>query len=529
MRHLLLGAVVCCIAANVLAAVTEQDLARHGIHQITLTAERDHANPFQDVDVTVEVTSPSGTRQKIDAFWDGGRTWRARVAATERGEWTWRSTASTGDKGLTQHGSLKHEGKLATGPLRVADSGTHFVDAAGEPFFWLGDTAWNGALRSTDEQWEKYLSTRKGQHYNVIQFVTTQWRGGREVVPQHAFEGNENITVDPAFFQKMDRKLTAIEDHGLVPSPVMLWALNADDPGQALAEKDATRLAKYQVARWGAFHPAWLLGGDGRYNKDGPRWNRIGQAAFGDHHEQLVTMHPSGANWVGDLFADQKWFDYIGYQSGHGDSDTSLKWLTSGPPAQGWKKHGSRPIINLEPNYEGHPGYQSKMPHPALHVRRAGWWSNLVTPPAGLTYGNNEIWVWNHEAGPAENHKNIGVVQPWDQGLEQEGLEDMTLMRRFFESGPWWDLRPAQHVLIEQPGEKNAAEFVAVAQTRDQNWTVAYLPVGTAIRLKTRNGANADWFDPRTGERKTLGQTRPGEQMFAAPDDRDWVLSIRTK
>ena len=41
----------------------------------------------------------------------------------------------------------------------------------------------------------------------------------------------------------MDRKVDAINAHGMIAVPVALWAFGPDDPGQALAEVDAVRLA----------------------------------------------------------------------------------------------------------------------------------------------------------------------------------------------------------------------------------------------------------------------------------------------
>jgi len=34
------------------------------------------------------------------------------------------------------------ERAASPGPIRVSESGRHFVGRDGRPFFWLGDTAW---------------------------------------------------------------------------------------------------------------------------------------------------------------------------------------------------------------------------------------------------------------------------------------------------------------------------------------------------------------------------------------------------
>jgi len=181
--------------------------------------------------------------------------------------------------------------------------------------------------------------------------------------------------------------------------------------------------------------------------------------------------------------------------------------------------------VNLEPNYEAHPAYQSRQLHGNHHVRRAAYWSLLVSPTAGLTYGHNAVWVWNTEPGPAENHAGVGTVQPWDTGLRTEGIASMTICAEFFAAGPFGRLRPAPQLLAAQPGEQNPAQFIAAATTDTGDWTVLYLPVGGTVTLRpdAKPAGTAAWFDPRTGQR----QPATGGPAYAAPDLQDWVLEFR--
>jgi hypothetical protein len=286
----------------------------------------------------------------------------------------------------------------------------------------------------------------------------------------------------------------------MIAAPVNLWTLTKTDPGQTLTEAAAIQLARYQNARWGAYHVVWLLGGDGCYERDGlmEKFRHIGQAVFGDRHDRLVTLHPCGQTWIGEDYRHESWFDFIGYQSGHGDSDEQVRWLVQGPPAAQWANDSVLPVINLEPNYEGHPAYQSKNSFTAYHVRRASYWSLLVSPPAGVTYGNNEIWNWGEAPGPSENHPNVGTVQAWRQGVTTEGIGQMTILRAFFEQLRWIELEPAPDLLSRQPGNANPNHFIAAAQTTDGAQAVLYLPTGGLVEL-TRAFSKARWFDPRNG------------------------------
>lgn len=535
--HYWLTAFPAVMLVSIGTVATADDVARWQVAEVELTAADEHADPLA-VSCTVSLTSPDGAKTTIDAFWDGDRTWRARFSPEKPGTWHWTSDCEL-DGGLNgTRGSFRVSDRPAdttisrNGPVRLADDRLHFVRADGEPFFWLADTAWNGVLRSKPEDWNKYLESRRDQGFTAIQFVATQWRGGRDVLPFQVFNVEEDrLSVNTDVLRDFDAKVAAINEHGLVAVPVMLWALREDDPGQALSETHALRLARYLKARWGAYDVVWFLGGDGRYQNI-ERWKRIGRAVFPGHEtidsmHRLATLHPSGQSWVIENFVEEPWFDFIGYQSGHGERERELRWLTTGPPARQWKQKPTLPILNIEPNYEGHPAYGSEKTFTDREVRRAAWWSLLIAPPAGVTYGNNEIWVWNAEAGPAENHGNLRNVEPWHEGLESKGIASMTILRSFFESGPWTSLRPAQALIAEQPGDGDPPGFVAAAKSPDHSWAVLYLPVGGTVKI--RNGEleslEPTWFDPRTGERSPVQTNESG--VFTAPDTRDWVLEFR--
>ncbi|MHC5035621.1 MAG: apiosidase-like domain-containing protein, partial [Planctomycetota bacterium] len=285
------------------------------------------------------------------------------------------------------------------GPVGLSVDRRHFAHADGTPFFWLGDTAWNGALKSRGEDWDDYLAMRRSQGFTAVQFVCTQWRAAAtDHRGEKAYEVDGRLRINPAFFQRLDARVAAANEQYLVAAPVMLWAYGEEDPGRALAEEDAIRLARYMVARWGAYQVVWILGGDADYRgAHADRWKRLGRAVFGERRDRLVTLHPQGLHWVAQEFRDESWYDFIGYQSGHGDSDEDLRWLTGGPPASQWAGEPARPVVNLEPNYEAHPAYQSGKPFTDREVRRAAYWSLLVSPTAGLTFGHNSIWAWQEE------------------------------------------------------------------------------------------------------------------------------------
>src|SRR5690348_15638153 len=64
----------------------------------------------------------------------------------------------------------------AQAPLRLSDDHRSLVDATGEPFFFLGDTAWSVVWKGRPEQWVRYLDRRQAQGYSVLQVNLLPWR-----------------------------------------------------------------------------------------------------------------------------------------------------------------------------------------------------------------------------------------------------------------------------------------------------------------------------------------------------------------
>jgi hypothetical protein len=522
------------------------NVLRWTAYELAFESERTREHPFWDVDLTVELTAPSGRAFTIDGFWDGGQTWRARLRLDEIGEWRWRTFASDADDaGLhDQSGALTcvpYEGPNPVyrhGPVQVAGDGHTLAHADGTSFLWLGDTVWNGLIRANDADWGDYLCTRRAQGFSVIQFFSTHWRGlATDPEGQAAYAEDGRFTVNPRFYQRLDPKVASIADHGLLASAIVVLSLYDEEPGWAWPAAQLIRFARWLRARWGAYHVAWSFGGDGDFSGErAERWKPIGAAVYNNPPEALVTMHPRGWCWVGDEFRDQPWVTFYVYQSGHSADEPKVRWLPEGPHTNDWLQQPPRPIINVEPNYEDHPSYGSGVRFTAAEVRRASYWSLLITPPAGVTYGHFSLWAWASErepVGEAIRRQAEYTLEPWWSVLATPGAESMTILRRYFESGDWWALRPAQDLLSGQPGDDDARRFIAVARTLIGDWTAAYLPTGGSIQLHpgAATDSSARWFDPRNGHWLAAEPaTATAERLsFTAPSDGDWVLDLRRR
>ncbi|MEM9831645.1 MAG: DUF4038 domain-containing protein [Bacteroidota bacterium] len=485
-------------------------------YEIAFTSHVTYPNPLYDVTgFYAEFTSPTGQKKKIYGFWNGGTDWRIRFMPDELGNWHYQTVCSDASNAGLHWQTETFECVSNHSPLPIHQHGAiihqkgdyHLSHTDGTPFLWIGCTAWNGLLKSTDQEWDTYLKHRSGHGYSVIQCVATQWRGGdMNNHLQVAFTGQQPIQINPIFFQHIDQKISKINQYGLVAALVLLWALPYGEgrelsPGFQLAQPEAILLAKYLVARYGAYHVVWLPGGDGFYTSIYEnRWKNIGRAVFGGKPPGVVALHPMGRSWVGDVYAKENWVDVIGYQSGHSSSQSSVEYITKGPANQRWNQLPPRPTINMEPCYE--EIFQSIT---AKDVRDAAYWSLFSTPVAGVTYGANGIWPWIRQGETILNHGELSrqSVSSWQESINLPGSQQFSYLAKFIQQFDWWKLRPDASLLQHQPGDQSHAHFISVVRTEDYRTVLLYIPHPTdsiEVNNPRQLAYEAQWYDPVEGK-----------------------------
>src|SRR5579862_377054 len=134
-----------------------------------------YTNALQEATLTAIFTSPVGETRVVEGFWDGGRTWRVRFCPDIPGQWTFTTICSdrtnSGLDGQTRKflcTSAVGDGAFQKhGPVRLARDHRHFEHADGTPFFWVGDTVWDGARLANTKDWQRYAAIRSSQTFNV--------------------------------------------------------------------------------------------------------------------------------------------------------------------------------------------------------------------------------------------------------------------------------------------------------------------------------------------------------------------------
>jgi hypothetical protein len=515
------------------------EIHQWGRYEGVLESERAWDDPVHELEVRVGVTAPSGRTRSVPAFWDGGRQFKVRVCPDERGEWSARVEDGVEDAGLAKWNDrftcVAYEGEnrlYRHGTVGVAPGGHHLQHADGTPFFFLADTAWNGPMQATAEEWEHYLGDRGAKSFSAVMFLPTQYRAC-EGTPdgRRAYEGRDPIRIDPLFFRHIDAKVDAVNRAGMLAVPLLLHAGRdtALNPGNDLGPGEAATLARYQVARWGAHHVLWDFVAEADFHLDAERWRKLGRAVFGRGGGHPVTVHPHGRDWVLDELGAEPWLDVCGYQSAHGDDDDHWRWILHGPPSRDWRRLPARPVINLEPPYEGHLGRPGGVLFDDFWVRRASLWSLLSVPPAGVGYGSHGVWSWSDGSAPPMAHAKTGTPMPWREALEAPGAAQLGRLAELLAGLDWWRLRPADDVLATQPGERDVRLTALAVRSDEGDVALVYSPSGAELSLDLRalrRPLELHFVDPRSACSSDTVRCEDERWQGRPPGDGDWLVVL---
>ena len=162
-------------------------------YEIVLKAENTYENPYAEVEVWADLKGPNFSR-RVYGFWDGGDTYRIRIAPTAAGIWSWVSCSNRNDGGLNgKVGGLtaiewteaeKNENICRRGFLKASANGHALEHADGTPYFLIGDT-WlaGGSFRypwyeddverpmGSEAGFKDYVRYREKQGFNSVVII----------------------------------------------------------------------------------------------------------------------------------------------------------------------------------------------------------------------------------------------------------------------------------------------------------------------------------------------------------------------
>ncbi len=419
------------------------------------------------------------------------------------------------------------------GNLKVSQNKRFLVHEDGEPFFYLGDTAWELFHRLNRNEAKKYLDNRRQKGFTVIQAVVLAELNGLNIPNAYGDKplmGNDPTRPNAKYFNHVDYIVGQAESRGIYIGMLPTWGdkvTKAWGKGPVVFDKDNAVVYGRFLGRRYRNKPniIWILGGDRVADGTEDIWRAmavgIRQGGRGKH---LMTYHPQGGRTSAQWFHEDAWLDFNMLQSGH----SAFNLPNYEKVSADYNRKPIKPCLDGEPRYEDHPvnwkptgGWFGD-----FDVRQAAWWA-IFAGAFGHTYGCHDIWQMH-----APGRKPISFARNnWYDALDLPGAQDMTHVRNLMESRPFLSRVPDQSLIVEG----QAGGMAHVQATRGDGYVFVYIPTGNTIKVRfgVVSGRNlkAWWFDPRTGAARYIGKFPNKSAWTFHPPNKpargnDWILVL---
>ncbi|MHA4806870.1 glycoside hydrolase family 140 protein [Flavitalea flava] len=425
--------------------------------------------------------------------------------------------------------------------LKLSGNKRFLVYEDGEPFFWLGDTAWELFHRLNREDAELYLENRASKGFTVIQAVLLAELDGLRY--PNAFGEVPLTDLDPqrpneAYFGHVDWIIRTASQKGLFMALLPAWGDKIDKRyNWAEGPEIFTVSNAFAYGRWlgerykNDKNIIWIMGGDRDPDEKAVEiWRSMANGVIdgvGGKQHTLMSFHPqpfesgSSSRW----FHQDDWLDFNMLQTGHDKQKNTFSQV-----AGDYARIPVKPVIDGEPVYEAHGlgfkpfenGYSSD-----ADVRKYAYW-NLFSGAFGHTYGCHSVWQFY-----TPDRKGINFpIYFWKDALDLAGASQMRHVKNLMTGRPQLCLIPDQSLIadLQEEGE----DYLAATRADDGSYAFVYSPTGKRFRLNTGLLAGSalkySWFNPRDGI-STVAQVTAKEQYlaFQPPNwgyGQDWVLVI---
>jgi len=390
---------------------------------------------------------------------------------------------------------------ISQAPLQISENKRYLVDTEGNPFFWLGDTAWGLFHRTTRETAEEYLKIRRDQGFNIIQasiLAAGYCDGlGSNLYGEQPFNYNNPLSPNEQFFDHVDWVIEKAREKGIYIGLLPVWGEYVC-PAWHDGPKIFNPATAYAYGRWvGARYAkmpniVWILGGDRAADQCGEGdisiWHQMARGIKESDPDHLLTYHPNGYTSSSEWFHSDPLFDFNMIETHKFTQQYYRRILAD------YLKNMPKPLIQGEPAYEDEVLYNL----PERMFRSQPYWSFLAGAK-GHTYGKTYIAYYTDTYHPHDWREWESLAD----SLDTPGVKWLQVFKENFSALPWWDLIPDNEWILGYPGEGN--RFMAAACTSDQSTLAVYFPENITAEIKMPlNSATVFkvcWVNPVDGEK----------------------------
>jgi hypothetical protein len=416
--------------------------------------------------------------------------------------------------------------------IKVSSNQRFLVTEDGQPFFWLGDTAWELFHRLTLTEAEHYLENRQRKGFNVIQAVALAELDGLQTpTPTGQLP---LIDLDPtrpneAYFDHIEQVIRRAAALGLYIGLLPTWGDKVNKGGgigpQIFHVENAYHYGQYIGRRFRDFpNIIWINGGDRLEVENGvdyrPVWRALARGVQ-SQADQLMTYHPRGVYGSSAVFHDDDWLDMNMWQSGHLDIEEPIWDLITAD----YNRQPVKPVLDGEPCYEDifiHFKRDNGSFTP-YDIRRR-MYRSVFAGACGVTYGHSSIWQMY-----APPHQPVLSTElTWMDSLDRPAAFQMIHLRDLMLSRPYLTRIPAQDIIRSDVGTGTA--HIRATRDSEGRYAMVYLPkaslsVTLDLTWMAASRAQVAWFDPRTGATTPIGVVPTAEaqtfatKVFGGPDE----------
>lgn len=409
-------------------------------------------------------------------------------------------------------------------PLKVAENRRYLVDAAGKPFFVMGDTPWF-VQKLKIEDARMLMDDRRAKGFNTLflEILDDSQIPSRDGYGHVAFDPPTDITRPvEAYWKYADQIMEEAERRGLFIIMSELWYGAGGGLWMHHVKPDNARIyGAFIGKRYARFkNVMWMHAGDRNPDANLGECTRVLArtiAAAAPHH--LHTVHNAHEFASARFHHQDPWLNVnMGYTYGPAHLHILPEYERTGPVL---------PVILGETGYEAEPNAIELLPDAKpgdlwtpFKIRRNAWWA-VASGAKGYCAGSR-LWRWEAD---------------WRKTLQVRSSKEAPFLLRGLQAIAWWRLAPdAKHeFLIDGQSDAKKADYAAAALADDRSCALVYAPAPRSLRIdlaRLSGPAAAQWFDPTSGQFKPIEGSpfaSTGSRAFTPParnsaGESDWVL-----